>query len=372
MLGAALRDEDHRDAFFAQRAEQAMRGAGHADHAGALDVHHRDVLDGGDALDRQFGVGAAQISEPGFSGAKVLRIQIGMPRPTAGAMVCGWITLAPKYASSMASLYDSESMTLASGTRRGSADSTPSTSVQMWISAASSSEPKIEPEKSLPLRPSVVCTPRASRGDEAGDDQRAAAVGLPELRCESGFRLGPLHCGPQGRPLDLDDAARIQPDRRAAQTSALLEVRSQQSGRPQLAVAGNQAAQLAAARAQQRDRAQHALDVLDVGIQLRVVPGRALAVEQCAGYPNMPIAQGEELVVEGLILRLGQIDQGEQCVCDTPARRDDDRLRRGPVFHDARNALETSRVGNTGPAKLVNHPAWFFSRNLHCSNSILG
>ena len=106
--------------------------------------------------------GFAQISEPCFSGAKVLRIQIGMPRPTAGAIVCGWMTFAPKYASSMASLYDSESMTLASGTRRGSADSTPSTSVQMWISAASSSEPKIEPEKSLPLRPSVVCTPRRS------------------------------------------------------------------------------------------------------------------------------------------------------------------------------------------------------------------
>ena len=48
--------------------------------------------------------GCAQISVPSFSGAKVLRIQMGMPLPTAGAMVCGWITLAPKYASSIASL----------------------------------------------------------------------------------------------------------------------------------------------------------------------------------------------------------------------------------------------------------------------------
>jgi hypothetical protein len=107
-------------------------------------------------------LGCAQISVPAFSGANVLRIQIGMSRPTAGAMVCGWMTLAPKYASSMASLYDSESITWASGTRRGSADSTPSTSVQIWISTASSSAPKIEAEKSLPLRPSVVCTPRGS------------------------------------------------------------------------------------------------------------------------------------------------------------------------------------------------------------------
>ena len=56
-------------------------------------------------------------------------------------------------------------MTCASGTRRGSADSTPSTSVQIWISAASSSAPKIEAEKSLPLRPSVVWMPARVGGD---------------------------------------------------------------------------------------------------------------------------------------------------------------------------------------------------------------
>ena len=52
MLGAALRDQDHRDAVIAQRAEQAMRRAGHADHAGAFQVHQRDAIDAGDALDR--------------------------------------------------------------------------------------------------------------------------------------------------------------------------------------------------------------------------------------------------------------------------------------------------------------------------------
>jgi hypothetical protein len=33
--------------------------------------------------------GFAQMSEPNFCGANVLRIQMGMPRPTAGAIVCG-------------------------------------------------------------------------------------------------------------------------------------------------------------------------------------------------------------------------------------------------------------------------------------------
>jgi hypothetical protein len=50
-------------------------------------------------------------------------------------------------------------MTWAFGTRRGSADNTPSTSVQMMICAACSNAPNIDPEKSLPLRPSVVCIP---------------------------------------------------------------------------------------------------------------------------------------------------------------------------------------------------------------------
>ena len=34
-------------------------------------------------------LGLAQIRVPALCGAKVLRIQIGMSRPTAGAMVCG-------------------------------------------------------------------------------------------------------------------------------------------------------------------------------------------------------------------------------------------------------------------------------------------
>ena len=38
MFGAALRDQDHGDAVLAQRREQPLGGAGHADHAGALDV----------------------------------------------------------------------------------------------------------------------------------------------------------------------------------------------------------------------------------------------------------------------------------------------------------------------------------------------
>ncbi len=51
VLGTALRDQDHRDPGLVQRAEQAVRRARDADHAGALEVDERDVADAGDALD---------------------------------------------------------------------------------------------------------------------------------------------------------------------------------------------------------------------------------------------------------------------------------------------------------------------------------
>ena len=117
----------------------------------------------------------------------------------------------------MASLYDSESITCASGTRRGSADSTPSTSVQMWISAASSSAPKIEAEKSLPLRPSVVWTPRGSLAMKpvitsvAGvcDGSSACSLDLDSCHCTAGpswphstmtQRRASSHCTPPRTP----------------------------------------------------------------------------------------------------------------------------------------------------------------------------
>ena len=53
MLRAPLRNQDDRDAILAQRAEQALRRARHADHAGALEVDERDAVDAGDALHRQ-------------------------------------------------------------------------------------------------------------------------------------------------------------------------------------------------------------------------------------------------------------------------------------------------------------------------------
>ena len=52
MLGAPLRNQNHRDAVLAQRAEQSLRGAGYTDHARALDVDQRHAVDARDPLHR--------------------------------------------------------------------------------------------------------------------------------------------------------------------------------------------------------------------------------------------------------------------------------------------------------------------------------
>ena len=101
-------------------------------------------------------------------------------------------------------------MTCASGTRRGSALSTPSTSVQMTISAASSSAPKIEAEKSLPLRPSVVCSPWVSVATNpviTTVPMKSAGSFLGSVRPG----LVPAHAGPERAPLDQQHAARVEP-----------------------------------------------------------------------------------------------------------------------------------------------------------------
>ena len=56
-----------------------------------------------------------------------------MPRATAGRIVAGWSTFAPKNASSAASAELTSGTSRAAGTTRGSAVRMPSTSVQISI-----------------------------------------------------------------------------------------------------------------------------------------------------------------------------------------------------------------------------------------------
>ncbi len=191
-------------------------------------------------------------------------------------------------------------MTVASGTRRGSADSTPSTSVQMMISAASSSAPKIEPEKSLPLRPSVVCTPRRSwamkpvmisvpvksgrhqRGEVARATPPTARPGPSEPHSTTTTRRASIHCTAPARP------------------RALLEEALEQPRRPDLAVAGDQIAHRARGRAGELHGVQDPLrGPGSRGRSPQGTPARWPALSSSVGDRRVARAQLRELAAVG-------------------------------------------------------------------------
>ena len=84
-----------------------------------------------------------EMSVPGASGLNVFLMRIGMRLATAGAIVEECNTFAPKYDSSIASSYVICGSTNAAGTTRGSALSTPSTSVQISMREAPTAAPII-------------------------------------------------------------------------------------------------------------------------------------------------------------------------------------------------------------------------------------
>jgi hypothetical protein len=247
VLGAALRDHDHGNPFFAERAKQTLGGARHSDHARALEAEQRNSANAGHAFDLQLRIRARSDTRARLFGRECianedrdaaldrwrhrlrmdhLRAEVGeLHRFVVGKRVDHLRVRHEPRIRAQDTIDVGPDVDLACVQQRSMIDAG-----SRYHSGPAWSEF------------CAVCR------DEAGDHQRAAAVSLPELRCESGFRLGPLHCRSHGRPLDLDDAARIQPERRTTQTIALLQVRSQQPGRPQLAVTGNQAAQLSSAR----------------------------------------------------------------------------------------------------------------------------
>ena len=96
--------------------DAAQEAVGHQ-HAGRGDVDDGHVFLGGQPGERRAGRRRSRvISVPAPSGLHELRMRTGMLRSTAGRIVLGCSTLAPKYASSAASANDS------CGTRRGDGD----------------------------------------------------------------------------------------------------------------------------------------------------------------------------------------------------------------------------------------------------------
>ena len=232
----------------AQRAEQPLRRAGHADHPGALDVDQRDLVDAGDALDRVRRHRRLADQRARASRARTCcgsrSGSASRPPAPSSAGESPWRRSRPAPSPRGTT---SESITVASGTRRGSALSTPSTSVQMWISTASSRSPKIDAEKSLPLRPSVVCRPCGSRAMKPVMISVAAALGADGSAARVGARRRPTaRSGRAALHSTSHDVARVDPLHARRAGRGRQEAR-EEARRPDLAEADDQVARVAEA-----------------------------------------------------------------------------------------------------------------------------
>mmetsp|Transcript_946 Transcript_946/g.2196 ORF Transcript_946/g.2196 Transcript_946/m.2196 type:complete len:242 (-) Transcript_946:783-1508(-) len=102
-----------------------------------------------------------QMMDPGADGLYELRTRTlrSCLHSKSGIMDCGWRTVAPKYASSVASATVSKGMGFASGQTRGSVVSTPSTSFHTMTSSMPRAAPRKVLVRSEPPRPRVVIAP---------------------------------------------------------------------------------------------------------------------------------------------------------------------------------------------------------------------
>ncbi len=129
-------------------------------------------------------------------------------------------------------------MTCAFGTSRGSADSTPSTSVQMMISDASQQRAENGAGKIAAVAAQRGLLALGGGRDESRHDQPAGKTRRHQAS-RLRFAHRPLHRGTQGPPFNDDDFAGIDPQHLALDAAALAQKRREQPRGPDLAIAGD-------------------------------------------------------------------------------------------------------------------------------------
>ncbi len=245
-------------------------------------------------------------------------------------------------------------MTRASGTRRGSALSTPSTSVQMWISEAFSRSPRIDAEKSLPLRPRVVWMPCGSRAMNPGTISVVAASAL--TTCDALAREASQRtAGPRCPHSHLDHVARVHPADAGPPAARHQGPREQPRG-PQLPEPDHEIARGGRGRPRQPHRLQQGGDILAIRVErARIGPGLGFRA-QGRGHVHVPGPQRRQRL-PGVFLPLRRRDQGQQRVRDAPARRQHHgQASRRLALDDGRHVLHAGGVGHARAAEFEDPP----------------
>ena len=357
VLARGLADQDDRDAGIAQRTEQALGGARHADHAGALEVEERDVVDGRDALDRELRARGGRDHGTGLGRReRVLDPDRDLPAHGRGHGL--------RVDDLGAEIGQFHRLVVGQRIDDLGVRHAPRVGRQHAVDVGPDDD-LLGIEQRAEDRARVVAAVAAERGrhaagiggDEAGDDEHALEIGRDP--CREPRRGGrPLHDRSERAPLDDQHLAGVQPLHRAPDLAATGKHRGEQARRPDFAVAGDHVADGLRRRAHEAHGVQHAEDVLAVGLQLRDIAVSLGAAEHGAGDRRVPLDQGIDTGPVGVVVRLGGGDQRQQRVGDAAAGREDDTAHRMRVgFDDRGHPMEAVGVGDGGAAELVDYTA---------------
>ena len=307
--------------------------------------------------------GFAQISVPGFCGAKVLRIQIGNAAADGRRHGLRMDDLGAEVRELHGLVVRQRVDDLGVGHaarigRQHAVDVGPDVDLAARRAARRRSSP----------RSRCRCGRAWSARRGGREAMKPVMISVPlksaaHQRRELGARFVPLHGRAQRTPLDDHGLARVDPLHVARAFAARREEFAEQLGGPDLAVAGDQVAHVLRGRARELHRVQDAFDVVTVAVEAGHVELARIGRQQRFGDGGVPRAQRVELAAPGLVLRFGARDEAEQRVGDAAAgRQHHAQPTRRQRFEDVGDALETLGVRDRRTAKFVYDPGGGVSR----------
>ena len=254
VLGACLRDHDDRDSGRAERAEELVRDAGHADHARPLDVDERHVLDGREALDGRRGVRVvARDARAGRVGPEGVTDVYGDAALDGGRHRVGVYDLRAEVRELgrllIRKLRDDERVGHAARVRAHHAVHVRPDGYRVGFEQRAEDGGGEVTAVALERRRHAV----GRRGDVARDDDEFCARLFRTPARQTLARAPPIDRDGTRVRLDREDAARVEPVGRRARRG---EVCAQKLRRPNLAVAGDELAYLLRGEPRYPDAAQ--------------------------------------------------------------------------------------------------------------------
>ena len=353
-----MRDEHHGNAGVAQSAEQSVGRAGNADHAGALEIHERNLIDAADAFDGRH----ARARRRRDLRAGMRRVE-GIADPDRDAAADGGrhrlrvddlrAEIRELHGLAVRHLVDDLGLGhLARVAAHDAVDVGPDVDL-VGIEQRTEDRRGVVAAVTAQRRRQTVLVRRYETGDD-GDPVEGARDGGGELRP----RQLPIRDGPHLGMLDDEHVARVQEHDVAALTELMLEERGDLARRPNLPVAGNEIAAAVRRGAHERERLQDALDVCEVAVEVGHDRLRTGGAEKLQVRLLVTRAQRLQRCLDGLLLRRF-LDEPEQVVSHAFHRRNDDGqiVTAALAADDVGHAADAARVGNTGAAELVHSPS---------------